>query len=203
MKNYIVFEGCDYTGKTTLAKAFLEFFKTNVSANVICTKEPGSPLSEVCVKIRELIIHSKNIKFPETYSCLFAADTFEHLHDIVIPALNSLETVISDRCVVSDFAYRPNVDFGIRGGNFNIFKSLNPLVVWCKTTPEIIKERYSRRSDTNEFELKHVINRVEEINQNYEIFFNNNPRIDTIVFHSINDNGKLNENLFNRIIHYV
>jgi dTMP kinase len=201
LKNYIVFEGCDYTGKTTLAKAFIEFLDINCFEDAFYTKEPGSPHSDICLKIRELIINNKESIFPETYSYLFAADTFQHLNSIVMPNLHN-RIVVSDRSVISDFAYRPNVKANIRDYNFNYFKSLDPLIIWCRAMPDVIQERYERRQDTNEFERIHVMNKIDQINKAYQNFFYDNQGFNVIEHFSQNDNGESNKYLFDQIVRY-
>lgn len=202
MKHYVVFEGCDYTGKTTYAKAFTDFINKEVPGKAIYTKEPGSPLSKTCVSIRELIINAKNIQNPETYSGLFFADNFEHINSFVIPLMNRLMIVVSDRSVISDYAYRPNLQVDIREYNLNKFKSLSPLVVWCRASETIIKERYLRRKDTNEFERINVMNKIDPINKAYQKFFYENQDLDVIEWFSSNDNGYDQRVLFNKILEY-
>lgn len=202
MKNYIVFEGCDYTGKTTYAKAFVEYLNNITSLQAVYTKEPGCPYSEACLRIRELIINSKDIKNPETYSYLFAADTFEHIESYVIPMLNENQIVISDRAVVSDFAYRPELKINLRDYNLNKFKSLKPLVIWCRAIPEVIQDRFLKRQDTNEFERIHVMSKIDNINKAYEKFFYENQDLDVIEWFSEDDKGQDQRALFNQIINY-
>ena len=53
---YIVFEGNDGSGKTTIAKAIYD----KLPGEKIYTKEPGSPLLPFCQEIRKIIIHGKD-----------------------------------------------------------------------------------------------------------------------------------------------
>lgn len=197
MHRYIVFEGCDYTGKTTMARKFVDFLTEN-DIKAQYTKEPGSALSEVCVSIRELIINAKDIKNPETYSYLFAADSYEHMHSYVEPLLDDGVIVVSDRCMLSDFAYRPVLNRLIRTDNFKLFKSLNPSVIWLRADHDTIMNRFKKRKDTNLFEEQHVMTRISEIDNNYKNFFENNRLKRFTEFFNEDDNNYTND-LFNKL----
>ena len=162
---YIVFEGTDGCGKSTIANAIYEA----LPGEKILTKEPGSPHLEFTQKIRELVLHgaAKGIK-PITYAYLFAADTYEHMREIVIPSLKEDKWVISDRSVMSDFAYRPHHGDHIRQFNFNLFQGLNPKVFLIDALPSTCEERLENRGEPlNEFEKVHVIKKIRLIREAY------------------------------------
>lgn len=162
---YIVFEGTDGCGKTTIANAIF----SALPGDKVLTKEPGSPHLEFTLKIRDLVLHGAEQGIdPVTYAYLFAADTYEHMRQIVIPALNDGKWVVSDRSVMSDYAYRPHDGDHIRMWNFDLFKRLNPKVFFIDALPSTCEYRLENRGEPlNQFEQAHVIKKIGLIREAY------------------------------------
>lgn len=55
---YICFEGTEGVGKTTQVSKMINYLK-NQNYNVVSTKEPGSPISPLTLKLRNLILDAK------------------------------------------------------------------------------------------------------------------------------------------------
>ncbi len=98
---FIVLEGGEGSGKTTLAsKLSASFNKDNISN--ILTREPGGV--EVAEDIRSVIMnYDLN---PKSEALLFAAARCEHLNQKVLPALNLGTHVICDRYIDSSVVYQ-------------------------------------------------------------------------------------------------
>lgn len=99
---FIVLDGGEGSGKTTL----LAKVKEHYGDRVVVTREPGgSPYAE---EIRNLILHSSYAGQADakTMFFLFWAARFDHLKNVIIPALESGKMVISDRFDSSTFAYQ-------------------------------------------------------------------------------------------------
>jgi len=196
LKQYIIFEGVDFTGKTTLANMLYNHF--SAYRNVMLTKEPGSPHSETCVKIRELILNSRGMT-DLSYALLFSADANEHLNKVVLPALNKGKVVLSDRCMISDFAYRPNIDYDIKKQNFELFESLNPIIYYLSCSEQEIEKRMIERSKDIpilEYEKLKVLNRIPELNENYlEFLYKSN-----LDFTIVNTDGETPEQSFDLLL---
>ncbi len=98
---FITFEGIDGAGKST----HLAFVADRLSARghkVIVTREPGgTPLGE---KLRDLLLHEK--MHLETEALLMFAARREHLAQVIEPALQRGDWVISDRFTDATFAYQ-------------------------------------------------------------------------------------------------
>lgn len=101
---FITFEGMDGAGKTTQIKLLCEHLK-NQCHDFIVTREPGG--TEVCEKIREIILDKKN--FGMNAMCealLYAASRAEHVDKVIKKALEQKKVVICDRYVHSSIAYQ-------------------------------------------------------------------------------------------------
>lgn len=100
--SFIVVEGGDGAGKSTLIKAI----EKELGSSVLITREPGgSPYAEA---IRELALVNPLAKeaSAETMLCLMFAARFDHVRKTIIPALERGQDVICDRFDPSTFAYQ-------------------------------------------------------------------------------------------------
>ncbi len=101
---FITLEGADGCGKSTQSK----FLKERLEADgydVILTREPGGcPISE---KIRDIILDNNNSDILDiTEAYLYAASRAQHVHEVIIPALEEGTIVICDRFIHSSIAYQ-------------------------------------------------------------------------------------------------
>jgi dTMP kinase len=101
---FITFEGCEGSGKSTQLKLLSQHLDT-LKIPYVLTREPGG--SEIAEQIRKIILDGKNTAMcDECEALLYSAARFQHLKDIVIPALESGKLVICDRYVDSSLAYQ-------------------------------------------------------------------------------------------------
>lgn len=101
---FIVFEGGEGSGKTTVIK-FLTSALNKLGYDVLVTHEPGG--TRVGKKIREILVDKKNKDIvPKTELLLFLADRAQHVEEIIKPALASQKIVLCDRFSGSTFAYQ-------------------------------------------------------------------------------------------------
>jgi dTMP kinase len=101
---FISFEGIEGTGKSTQTRLLAEFLTAEGMA-VIRTAEPGG--TPISLKIRELLLSLDSIGMdPMTELLLYNAARVQHLNEIIIPALDRGETVITDRFSDSTLAYQ-------------------------------------------------------------------------------------------------
>ncbi|MCD5384380.1 MAG: dTMP kinase [Candidatus Pacebacteria bacterium] len=98
---FIVLDGGEGAGKTTVAKALVE----KLGWNAIYTREPGG--SQYAEKIRELLLSDEaKHSDAETQFALFWAARRDFLKHVVKPALEDGKTVITDRFDSSTYAYQ-------------------------------------------------------------------------------------------------
>ncbi len=98
---FITLEGIDGAGKSTYLPWIINFLE-NQGINVIATREPGG--TSIGENLRELLLHEK--MEAETEALLLFAARFEHVHNLICPALSDGKWVICDRFSDSTYAYQ-------------------------------------------------------------------------------------------------
>jgi len=119
---FITLEGMEGAGKSTLAEGLSELFRREGKA-VCLTREPGGcGLGET---LRHVLLNTASRVTPETELFLFLADRAQHVADVIRPALDAGEVVISDRYADSTIVYQ---GYG-RGFDKDALYRLNHLAV--------------------------------------------------------------------------
>ena len=149
---FITFEGVDGAGKSTHIDAFAQALRARGKI-VITTREPGgTPLGE---KLRELLLHEP--MHLETEALLMFAARREHIAQVIRPALERGDWVISDRFTDASFAYQG-------GGRKLPLSKLDALEQWVHAdlqpdltllfdVPlEVARERLNRSRTLDKFE---------------------------------------------------
>ena len=101
---FITFEGGDGSGKSTQVN-LLKYYLDNLNFETIKTREPGgTPSAEI---LRDLLTTGEVEKWtPMSEALLMWASRYEHLIQVIEPALNSGKNVICDRFYDSTYAYQ-------------------------------------------------------------------------------------------------
>jgi len=101
---FLTFEGVDGCGKTTQMKLCAERL-TSMGYTVVTTREPGGcPLSE---QIRGMLLSKEdNGMCAETEALLFAGARAQHIHDVILPAVEAGKIVLCDRFIDSSMVYQ-------------------------------------------------------------------------------------------------
>ncbi len=175
----ISIEGIDGSGKSTLCNILADELN-KLGFPVIKTKEPGAtPLGK---ELREML---QNRKFEINHKAeffLFQADRAQNISDIVVPALNSNNIVISDRMLDSTLAYQGyargiNLDFIKEVNQFATDNIMPDLVIYLdidyNTAIERLKSRCKTKNEKltffekeNEKTFKKIINGFNAIFEN-------------------------------------
>ncbi len=101
---FIVIEGPDGSGKSTMAKKIGEYFQS-VGKEIEFTREPGG--TDISEKIRELILDKNNTEMDyRTEALLYAAARAQLVSEKIVPWLESGKIVISERYVYSSLVYQ-------------------------------------------------------------------------------------------------
>ena len=101
---FITFEGGDGSGKSTQVNLLKDYLE-NLNFETITTREPGgTPSAEI---LRDLLTTGEVEKWtPMSEALLMWASRYEHLIQVIEPALNSGKNVICDRFYDSTYAYQ-------------------------------------------------------------------------------------------------
>ncbi|MGY2083032.1 dTMP kinase [Blastococcus sp. SYSU DS0539] len=100
----IAFEGGEGAGKSTQVRRLQEWL-TDEGLVARASFEPGATPSGA--GIRAIVLDKANTGIaPRSEALLYAADRAQHVHDVLRPALDAGEVVITDRFVDSSLAYQ-------------------------------------------------------------------------------------------------
>ena len=100
----IAFEGGEGAGKSTQVRRLQEWL-TDEGLVARATFEPGATQSGAA--IRAIVLDKAHTGIaPRSEALLYAADRAQHVHDVLRPALDAGEVVITDRFVDSSLAYQ-------------------------------------------------------------------------------------------------
>ena len=100
----ICLEGMDFTGKSTHMRHICGFLRKR-GRRVVRTREPGG--TKVATQLRRLLKaeHVEKI-LPQTELWLFFAARCQHLHHVILPHLAGGDWVVTDRFILSSYAYQ-------------------------------------------------------------------------------------------------
>ena len=101
---FVTLEGIEGAGKTTAAD-FITKYLAKANIDYILTREPGG--TEIAEKIRQVLLnHHQEKMHPDTEMLLYFASRAQHLHRVIIPALEEEKWVICDRFTDATYAYQ-------------------------------------------------------------------------------------------------
>jgi dTMP kinase len=101
---FIVLEGPDGSGKSTMAQKIGQHFREQ-GKQIEFTREPGG--TDISEKIRELILDRNNTEMDyRTEALLYAAARAQLVNEKIIPWLQEGKVVISERFVYSSLVYQ-------------------------------------------------------------------------------------------------
>ncbi len=152
--HFFVFEGIDGCGKTTQINELKNWLPKSglmpKGTNLHITREPGG--TSLGDELRELLLHPPADTSPEpiTELLMYAADRAQHVSEIIKPALQKGDWVISDRFSGSTIAYQ---GYG-RGLNMQLIHQLE-VIATQEVVPDItfwldisVQKSYTRREET-------------------------------------------------------
>lgn len=153
---FLVLEGPDGAGKTTIRNWMNEWFQEK-GLEAVITREPGgTPIAE---EIRDLILHDRNLVreqlTPLGKTLLFMAARAQHLETLIKPRLSEGRLVISDRFCDSTFTYQnaEGVSLVKLTDLHNLaFEGFYPdLTVVLDGDPEVFQQRMAGRADEQNY----------------------------------------------------
>lgn len=146
---YIALEGLEGCGKSTHAKRLGEHL------NAVITREPGG--TRIGSLLRAILADPENVDLDRrTEALLMAADRAQHMAEIIKPALDRGQHVVSDRSIYSTLAYQ---GYGRQLGTealltistWALNDRLPDLVIYIDVPTDVLNARLAKR-DLDRFE---------------------------------------------------
>lgn len=200
----IVFEGPDFSGKSTQIKLVKNELKNLKFNNFLYTREPGSHLPEssyYCEEVRNFILN--NDLTPEQEAVLFAESRYEHTKEM-IKYINDGFNILCDRYIISSFAYQgyaQNIGkekiYELNRATIDLLKE-NQVSICAfkfdisKATWEERKAKRLQAESADSIESKNIHDKVFEFYNDMEIYNYFVSDLD-INSYQINANGNINE----------
>lgn len=101
---FITFEGIEGSGKTTQIRILEDYLRLRGHATLL-TREPGG--TRIGEKIRKVLLNAEFKEMhPLTELLLYAAARSQHIHEVILPALEEGKIVLCDRFYDATFAYQ-------------------------------------------------------------------------------------------------
>jgi len=101
---FLALEGGEGAGKSTQAR-MLAIWLRDQGYDVVTTNEPGA--TKIGMRLRALLLDTAHTGLsPRAETMMYAADRAEHVHSVIIPALERGSIVVTDRYVDSSLAYQ-------------------------------------------------------------------------------------------------
>jgi len=156
---FIVFEGVDGSGKTTIIKKVYEHFNNldSMRGQVAATREPGG--NDISEQIREIILSKKNQSItPITEMLLFAASRSQFIETTLKPLLKQSKLVLSDRYYYSSLIYQGHINSIYKetlATNIIATEGIEADITFFIDVPhEEIKRRLKCRSESNRLDCQ-------------------------------------------------
>ena len=156
---FIVFEGCDGSGKTTVSQGVYNQLIAK-GYPVIYTREPGG--IDIAEQIRSVVLDPKNTDMDcRTEALLYAASRRQHFVQKVLPALNEHKIVICDRFLFSSLAYQGyaraiGVDEVLKINEFAIEGHMPDATIFLDVLPEVGLSRISTRTFKDRLDQENI-----------------------------------------------
>jgi dTMP kinase len=101
---FIVLEGPDGSGKSTMAKMIAQYYQ-DAGREIVFTREPGG--TKISELIRDIILDNNNTEMAYmTEALLYAASRAQLVSEFIKPNLEKGKVVISERYVYSSIVYQ-------------------------------------------------------------------------------------------------
>ena len=146
---YIALEGLEGCGKSTHTT------RLGQHLNAVITREPGG--TRIGAELRAILANPDNVEMDRrTEALLMAADRAQHMAEVIAPALERGQHVVSDRSIYSTLAYQ---GYGRQLGTedlraisqWALRDRLPDIVIYIDVPTDILNERLAKR-DLDRFE---------------------------------------------------
>lgn len=174
-RTFVVVDGPDFSGKSTLMKAFLARLEQEQIAHV-AIREPGSVAGEpsMAEEVRATLIAKRDeVVHPETDVLLHMGYRIQNIKNVIKPALDAGKWVIADRFIFSTWCLNVQANLPTHPHLVEMFYGLMPYVLkgipepltFILDTPRAIRDERAasdvRKKDRYESQAKDVHDRIE------------------------------------------
>ena len=181
----IEIEGCDGSGKTTALKYLIAQLE-GLGKGVLETREVGSPLIPINVKLRETVLDPESNLSGEAMELIFAAMRFEN--DRFYKTVgDQYDFIVSDRGWLSHLSYTDhNVSTKFTEGLYLNFMSKvtdmpDAVIYFSVDTETALSRRVSRGEGMDVIEMKGV-EFQEKVRESFEKYLNDPSIVGTKIF---------------------
>lgn len=146
---FIVFEGLDGCGKTTMAKRLTAWLESQNKAVCHTREIGGTPFAE---QVRNLIMSMHDIGYDLDKTCealLCSAARYDHIQRVILPSLHDEKIVICERFYFSTLVYQYQarflseiVNIGLHGDKLRFTPDLT---IYLKTDYNTSRSRLNKR----------------------------------------------------------
>lgn len=153
---FITFEGTEGVGKSTQLRLLKEYCDNN-GINALFIREPGG--TKIGEMIRDILLDAHNSALiAESEALLYAACRAQLIDEVILPALESGQHVISDRYIDSSIAYQGyarnlGVDFIKSINRYAIDKCMPDCTILLKLEPKLSFMRKGGADSDDRLEL--------------------------------------------------
>lgn len=145
---FICVEGLDGCGKTTQTKLLVRRLRRK-RYDAIYTAEPSR--GKIGKFIKRHCLHGEKRVSSIIEALLFAADRFEHVEDVIVPAIGKGKIVVSDRYVYSSLAYQGTAGLDLEWIEKVNEHAIHPdLAFFIDVKPEIVVKRLKPKKSVME-----------------------------------------------------
>lgn len=156
MSKFIVVEGIDYAGKTTVVEQINDILTKN-GYETVNTREPGG--YTVGERVREILVSKDANKSEDkdVWGILLAATRIEHGRHLINPALKAGKTVISSRYIMSTMVYQPEALYWIEKITRKHPDVAEPdFMILCDVSTQTARNRKVARLESNPEDLDYM-----------------------------------------------
>lgn len=145
---FIVIEGPDGSGKTTVTKSLLEHYE-KLGIKIIHTREPGG--TQIGERIRELLLDPIFQEMdPKAEALLYAASRAQHVEEKIRPAIEEGYLVLCERYIFSSLVYQGlsrelGVDNILKINNFATLDFEPDMVIYLDPKDQMTRDRITDR----------------------------------------------------------
>lgn len=142
---FIVIEGIDYSGKTTVLNRMVKILE-DLGHKVKVTREPGGGV--IGEKVRGILVSHPMDK--DVWGLLLAATRLEHCREVINPALERNEIVVCSRYMTSTYIYQPE-SIPLLKAHLRQYPEITEpdIMILCDCPIEVIMERKLLREKEN------------------------------------------------------